>query len=29
MIINNRHVVLVEPVAESSKVAQLIAELQK
>jgi hypothetical protein len=29
MIINNRHLVLVEPVAESSKVAQLIAESKK
>jgi hypothetical protein len=29
MIINNRHLVLVEPVAENSKVAQLIGELKK
>ena len=29
MIINNRHLVLIEPVAESSKVAQLIAESKK
>jgi hypothetical protein len=29
MIINNRHVVLVEPVAEASKVAQLILETRK
>jgi len=29
MIINNRHIVLVEPVADSSKVAQLIAESRK
>ena len=29
MIINNRHLVLVEPVAASSKVAQLIAESKK
>ena len=29
MIINNRHIVLVEPVAENSKVSQLIAESKK
>jgi hypothetical protein len=29
MIINTRHLVLVEPVSESSKVAQLINELKK
>jgi hypothetical protein len=29
MIINTRHLVLVEPVAENSKVAQLIAETKK
>jgi hypothetical protein len=29
MIINNRHLVLVEPVSDSSKVAQLIAETKK
>ena len=29
MIINARHLVLVEPVAENSKVAQLIAETKK
>jgi hypothetical protein len=29
MIINNRHLVLVEPVSEGSKVAQLIAESRK
>ena len=29
MVINTRHLVLVEPVAENSKVAQLIGELKK
>jgi hypothetical protein len=29
MIVNDRHVVLVEPVAEGSKVAELIAESKK